>query len=315
MTDKDALRDARLAQALRHMPDAHMQPSAEARLAVLKHAHEALTGGANTAPPAARRWWQSTSPSAWGGALASVLVASFITLMWYGQPVPDANPEGLPVTEQEISATAPATPTADAAKAAPAPLRQAPAAEMKRETAPRLLPPPLPVKEMAAPPVAVQVPQPALIAPAPPAPATVAKSQAADSALALPSAETAAAPPMAAIAGRMQRNRADSLSAATVTVTQDGRSTRLGVGAATALLAALRALPYEGTANTLQVAADSPVFTVQSAQGEVWAISPQRVVLRHTQSNAEAKQIPQATVSTITDAQWQELRGLAQAAP
>ena len=106
MTDKDALRDARLAQALRHMPDAHMQPNAQARLAVLKHAQQALTGGANTAPPAARRWWQSTSPSAWGGALASVLVASFITLMWYGQPVPDANPEGLPVTEEAISATA-----------------------------------------------------------------------------------------------------------------------------------------------------------------------------------------------------------------
>jgi hypothetical protein len=112
----------------------------------------------------------------------------------------------------------------------------------------------------------------------------------------------------------MQRNRADFLSAATVTVTQGGRSTRLGVGPAAALLAALRALPYEAPANNLQVAADSPVFTVQSAQGEVWAISP-RLVLRTAQFTAEAKQAPQASVSTITDAQWQELRGLAQAAP
>ena len=335
MTDKDDVRDARLAQALRHMPDAHMQPSAEARMAVLKHAQEALTGRANTAPPAARRWWQSTSPSAWGGALASVLVASFITLMWYGQPVPDANPEGLPATEQEAKATAPAAPAADADKAAPAPLAQAPvvppAAEKKRETAPRALPPPPPVKEMAAPPVAAQVPQPALAAPttmsapapapvaAPPAPAMVAKSQAADSALALPSAETAAAPPVAAVAGRMQRSRTDSWAAAaiaaTATVTQGNRSTRLGVGPAAALLAALRALPYEVPANNLHVAADSPVFTVQSAQGEVWAVSPHRVVLRNMQFTAEAKQIPQATVSPITDAQWQELRGLAQAAP
>lgn len=96
------LRDARLAQALQHMPDAHMQPSAQTRQAVLQ---EALRAAAP--PPAAvSRWWHAwLDPSdqrmPWSAALASLAVASFITVLWYGQEVPDATPERGPVVQRE----------------------------------------------------------------------------------------------------------------------------------------------------------------------------------------------------------------------
>ena len=41
-TSHDSLRDARLAQALQHMPDAHLQPDPQARQAVLQAGMKAL---------------------------------------------------------------------------------------------------------------------------------------------------------------------------------------------------------------------------------------------------------------------------------
>ena len=52
------LRDARLTRALHHMPDARMQPSAQARLAVQQHAQQAVAGRFGSATPKAGRWWQ-----------------------------------------------------------------------------------------------------------------------------------------------------------------------------------------------------------------------------------------------------------------
>jgi len=230
------LRDARLAQALQHMPDAHMQPSAEARKAVLQHAQAAVDGQSTSAPPAAHRWWQrllgapggkrtsnAAWSSAWGGALASVLVASFITLMWYDQPVPDANPDGPATPAQEVAAAPPAKEIASAepaaAKPVPRPVSKQPptppVAEKKRE--------------------AIQAPK------------ALAKSEAAGSALALPSPSGAVASPPAVVpaVGSAQRNRADSLSPTSLTITQDGKTTRLSASQNAALLAALRALPYD----------------------------------------------------------------------
>ena len=306
MTDKDALRDARLAQALRHMPDAHMQPSAEARLAVLKHAQQALSGGANTAPPAARRWWQSTSPSAWGGALASVLVASFITLMWYDQPVPDVNPEGLPAAQE---ATVPAAPPAIAKPARPVPPEPF-LAEKKREA--RTVPPQPPQSIVAAAPAPAFAPP--VVAPA--APAAPAPFVAAPHAPA-PSKEIAVAATRAgaSVADEMQRNRADVSSSAGATVLQDGKTSRLSHNQAQALLGVLRALPYGVTNANLQQATDKPAFTVRSVQGELWVVSPRRVQFQPAQFSAGAAQSPQPAESPITDAQWQQLRSLALPAP
>lgn len=111
----DTLRDARLAHALRHMPDAHMQPSAQSRSAVLQEAMRAV-GGTSPAQPvqppvAQRRWWhawlgQPGQRVPWGAAVASLAVFGFITVMWYGQDVPDATPERGPSAVHKDAAKA-----------------------------------------------------------------------------------------------------------------------------------------------------------------------------------------------------------------
>jgi len=101
-TPSESLRDARLAQALQHMPDAHMQPSAQTRHAVLQEALRAAmnaTPAAPTSPPAAKnRWWhawlgQPGQRVPWNAALASIAVVGFVTVLWHGKDVPDAAPE------------------------------------------------------------------------------------------------------------------------------------------------------------------------------------------------------------------------------
>jgi hypothetical protein len=114
-TPADTLRDARLAKALQHMPDAHMQPSAQTRSAVLQEAMRAV-GGATHAQPvqpptSQRRWWhawlgQPGQRVPWGAAVASVAIFGFITVMWYGQEVPDAAPERSPVAVHKDAAKA-----------------------------------------------------------------------------------------------------------------------------------------------------------------------------------------------------------------
>lgn len=86
------LRDARLAHALQHMPDAHMQPTAQTRHAVLQ---EALRVANTPSPTEKRRWWhawlgQPGQRVPWSAALASLAIVGFITVLWYGQDVPDA---------------------------------------------------------------------------------------------------------------------------------------------------------------------------------------------------------------------------------
>lgn len=331
MTDKDTLRDARLAQALKHMPDAHMQPGSAARLAVLKRAQEAVAGEGSSAPVAIRRWWKPTSPAAWGGTLASVLVASFTLMMWHGQPVPDAEPDGPVATTQETAAAPPAKeiaasePTTEkpALPLFPAQPLTPPVAQKKREAAP--LPPPAARHDMAAEvakPAAEPMPAPSPPSPpqtiaAEPPPKVSAKSRAADGTQAQPFAfgKATSAPSAAYSVGRVQGNLAEPISPVSIMVTQDGKTNRMGASQAAALLAALRALPYETQQDDLQSAADNTVFTVQSSQGEVWDVGPRRVLLRSTPLGGGAKQSPQGTVSMISDAQWQELRGLAGVEP
>ena len=108
------LRDARLAQALQHMPDAHMQPSAQTRHAVLQEALRA----AGVKGHKKSRWWhawlgQPGQRVPWSAAVASLAVVGFITVLWYGQDVPDAAPERrvapVPSPPQPLS-PAPASP-------------------------------------------------------------------------------------------------------------------------------------------------------------------------------------------------------------
>ena len=126
------MRDARLAKALQHMPDAHMQASAQARAAVLRAAQEAIDKKPITPPAAQSHWWNnmwayiagsSGNRMPWNAALATVLVAGFVTVLWQGKEVPDAKPDSektseiaaiapLPVPAPTPVATAVATPAA-----------------------------------------------------------------------------------------------------------------------------------------------------------------------------------------------------------
>ncbi|OYT91511.1 MAG: hypothetical protein CFE43_12770 [Burkholderiales bacterium PBB3] len=137
----DTLRDARLAQALKHMPDAHMQPDPQTRNAVLQAALKALedapetpkqaNNAVDTQPqvdgvPGWRKAWhwllgQPGQRVPLTGALASLLIASFVTVMWLGQEVPDANPESVSVAEANYGGKTEKAAKAENASASPSP--------------------------------------------------------------------------------------------------------------------------------------------------------------------------------------------------
>ena len=127
------LRDARLVRALAHAPDVlePAQPGAELRNAILRAAHEAVDARqANPAAPRGRDWratWSDlwgrvmgTGRMPWSAALATMLLAGFITLLWRDETVPSAQ------TDQPIAQSSPRTdprtesPAASADSAAPA---------------------------------------------------------------------------------------------------------------------------------------------------------------------------------------------------
>ena len=134
------LRDARLRQALDQAPDAGLQPPARVRAAIRGAAHEAVR-------PAWRRWWPAAStrhtPS-WMAALASVLVASLVVVIWQGQEVPGVRQE--PQLADKPAPTAvepsPAPAVVPAPVAAPAPVPQAAAPVAAAAPAPAPAPAP-----------------------------------------------------------------------------------------------------------------------------------------------------------------------------
>ena len=130
---QNSLRDARLAKALQHMPDSHMRVSSQARLVVLRAAQEAVGKNAEPVRTSAnqqaqtKRWWhallgapQNRMP--WNAAFATVLIASFVTLLWQGKEVPDAKPDSDKISEASADrpTAAPVAITTAAATAEPA---------------------------------------------------------------------------------------------------------------------------------------------------------------------------------------------------
>lgn len=137
------LRDARLQRALASAPDADLRPEARTREAVRQAAMAAVGGAAvreaapvqrpaqtnspKNAPTGWRRLWSALWPSAgtagsarhmpWNAALATVLLASLVTLLWREQDIPGAEP-GLEHAGQPAPA-APAAPAAAPMAAAP----------------------------------------------------------------------------------------------------------------------------------------------------------------------------------------------------
>ncbi|MBC7620152.1 MAG: hypothetical protein H7293_14430 [Candidatus Saccharibacteria bacterium] len=354
----DALRDARLAQALKHMPDAHLQPDPQARSAVLQAALRALDSAPATAQNAHRMEGSlklNASTSAWQkgwfwllgqpgqrmpltGALASLLVASMVTLMWYDQDVPDANPQSAPVAvanhggaPDKAESASPSSTTAQKAAEPP----QTSAAPQTR-TVPPLAPAPTQTPTApAAPPAQGATPSPpAVVAPGAvdptqaadnvpaPLPAPAKESSAerndtrpastpmaekADSAK--PTAKMAAAAP-APMAHSANRARQEAIASPGLQVVLDGQRRSLTPAQSASLLAALRALPWQGESSRADAAnaigglmADSATaLTVQTPDGERWDISATSV--RATTAGI-------VSTSPLTTAQWLQLRALA----
>lgn len=241
-----SLRDPRFEKALEAAPDAHLRPDARTRQAVLQAAAAAVQPQSVRQPVAWwRRWWSGPAEGGagrmpWNAAFATVLLAGFVTLLWQGQPVPDARLDDAPVdkaarqsTPQVQSAPSgtpaarPATPAKAAADSAAhaKPSERAP----RQEPAPAAVPapaiaqersseaatgavaqsaPPAPATREVQPPPPTTQPSMSTAAPAPPAPAP---DQRADAAVApaQPSARAQAsaalpalsAPPRAAAPG------------------------------------------------------------------------------------------------------------------
>lgn len=191
------LRDVRLRKALDEAPDAALQPHARTRHAIRAAAHAAVQPRWRRW----RRWWTGLGRggSPWAAALATVALATLVTVAWEGREVPGAGTD----VAQERPVTAPAAPA----------------------VAPEVAPPPA-----AAPPSAPPATEPALqqpVAPPPAAPAQATPQRERAAATAKRGAERAAAarqeaptrvPPAAADASApqaQQRQAFEERSAAT----------------------------------------------------------------------------------------------------
>ena len=209
--DHDApLRDARLARALEHAPDTLQpaQPAAAMRDAILRAAHAAVeTPQTHPVAPPGRGWragvvgvWgrlMGTGRMPWNAALATVLLASFITLLWRDEPVPSAQTDppiaaSLPRADQQKEATAESARSTDSAglaadSAAKQKTQEPSANRANRDVAPAAKPERARRSQEGSAPPVMEMP-PVATAPAAPAPA----SPAAEMAQAAPPAQASA---------------------------------------------------------------------------------------------------------------------------
>ncbi|MBX3654727.1 MAG: hypothetical protein KF686_11135 [Ramlibacter sp.] len=247
------LRDARLVRALEFAPDRAEVPASRTHSAIKKIAIEALTR-----PPqdTVRRppWWQRFWPPAlgggprpWNAALATVLLAGLVTVLWQGQEPPGAQldgpavaalPEKGPASQRE-SRSAPEPVTAGAGPEAP---------RVRRELAPPPTRPPVRASQPR-PPVADAQPSPAAESAAPDqAMAPVARAPA-PVAPARPSAAAARSAPMAkALGGAVSGAASDQAAMASpsawtdVLIREGGRELQLPRARAERLAALLQPL-------------------------------------------------------------------------
>ena len=209
--DHDApLRDARLARALEHAPDTlePAQPAAAMRDAILRAAHAAVdTPQTHPAAPPGRGWragvasvWNrlmGTGRMPWNAALATVLLAGFITLLWRDEPVPSAQTDppiaaSPPRADQQKEATAESARSTDSAglaadSAAKQKTQEPSANRANRDVAPAAKPERTRRSQEGSAPPVMEMP-PVATAPAAPAPA----SPAAEMAQAAPPAQASA---------------------------------------------------------------------------------------------------------------------------
>ena len=96
------LRDARLHKALAHAPDADALPAPSTRITIKNIAASAMPTEAKAEFESQKPWWKrywekagragigGHAASPWNAAFATLLLGGIITLIWHGQPVPDA---------------------------------------------------------------------------------------------------------------------------------------------------------------------------------------------------------------------------------
>ena len=122
------LRDARLKQALDHAPDAHMTVDERTRAAILAMAGKEVAAPAATAVAVSRwkRWFGGSGSDRmpWNAALATVLLATLVTVIWRNEEVPGARTGDQPIADAPVKAPAASSPVvgpaSDAAAAAAA---------------------------------------------------------------------------------------------------------------------------------------------------------------------------------------------------
>ncbi|HSH91243.1 MAG TPA: hypothetical protein VK996_14745 [Ramlibacter sp.] len=121
-------RDARLQRALEDAPDREVLPDATTRQAVHDFAHKAVAAPVVASLP----WWKKLGPDTgaarmpWNAALATVALATLVTVLWRDEPVPGAATQGsqadrAATTKVTPSVAPPSPPPAAVASAAPAP--------------------------------------------------------------------------------------------------------------------------------------------------------------------------------------------------
>jgi hypothetical protein len=113
-------RDARLQRALEDAPDREALPDVRTRQAVHEFAHKAVA----TPVVAKLPWWKKLWPDTgaarmpWNAALATVALATLVTVLWRDEPVPGAATES---SQADRPATAKNAPPVKPAPAPPAP--------------------------------------------------------------------------------------------------------------------------------------------------------------------------------------------------
>lgn len=332
----DALRDARLVQALRHMPDAHDMPNAALRSRVLQAAEDALLDTTRASKKPANvaftqrpqsswlAWWrwllgQPGDRTPLIGALASVLIASLITVMWAGRDLPELQPHSDPMSppvgldgQANRAEKGPPAP----AGAAPPPAAVAPVPEAARQLRqPALAQPGQQVAKPASPPAPVAAATQEIASPAPAVATRADESAIAAMPQPAPAAKTSPAPVT------------QSFTEYEVRVSVNGQTRKLPPDQASTLLAALRALPAPAaaagdTAARRDIRAEASAlrssselalserhdpegsFTVETATGEQWNIRAHQV---HISQNGVTR------TQALTQAQWLQLRQLATA--
>lgn len=303
------LRDARLHQALEHAPDAALRPHARTSEAIRAAAHAAVQ-------PWWRRWWTRAGahPTPWAAALATVAVATLVTVTWQDREIPGAATQAeapasvAPQVAIAPPAAAPApAPAAPAAPAAPPVLRDAPAADAalaktqrpaaREERARAAAPAPAP--EPAAPQVRESVPAPttaivpeslpapaAAPAPAPlPVPAPAPPPAALPAPAAAPQRQAQAVPAAPAAPSAALRAAAGLVPWTQVRIEANGRSVvvpRPQAGQLPALITSALASPSEqgnaaGAASLrLELAQGDDLGGVLEWMGERWRWTPLR---------------------------------------